>query len=140
MTVATVMDPRGYLEERYNKYNEELLFGEEDAGAVIDRFYAPGFSIVSGGIAMDRQRLIKHVRPLRKMAVPGTGRYEVLEAVQDGNRFACRYIIHAAMKQGDRVRHMKIEVVEFLEMADDGRIVRVDSLSRDIPDKDGAQE
>ncbi|MFF8960636.1 nuclear transport factor 2 family protein [Streptomyces sp. NPDC014894] len=132
MGIATVTDPRSFLEERYNRYNEELLFSDEEAGAIIDRYYTPDFVINSGGIAMGRERLIKHVRPLRKQAVPG-GRYEVLEAVQDGNRFASRYIIHAALKH----QTMRIEVIEFLEMADDGRISQANSATRNLPDSDG---
>ncbi|MEV5981298.1 nuclear transport factor 2 family protein [Streptomyces sp. NPDC052114] len=126
MNTTITEDPRGFLERLYNNFQNEI-FGEEDAGEVIDRYYAPGFLQVSDGIEIDRDRLIKHIRPVKKSVLSGS--YEVLEAVVDGNRLAARFVIRAVTKQGKETEN---EVHMFCEMTDDGRFVRIDQITRSI--------
>lgn len=126
MDASVTADPRAFLENLYNNFQNEI-FSEEDAGEVIDRYYAPGFLQVSDGIEIDRDRLIKHIRPVKKSVVSGS--YEVLEAVMDGNRLAARFVIRAVTKQGKETEN---DVHVFCEMTDDGRFVRIDQITRSI--------
>ncbi|MFF1278943.1 nuclear transport factor 2 family protein [Streptomyces marokkonensis] len=119
-------DPRNFLEKLYNNFQDEI-FSEEDSGAVIDRYYAPDFTLVSDGISIDRERLIKHIRPVKKSVLSGT--YEVLEAVTQGNRLAARLVIRAVMKQGAETEN---EVHMFCEMTDDGRFANINQITRSI--------
>ncbi|MGW2223953.1 nuclear transport factor 2 family protein [Streptomyces formicae] len=126
MDATITADPRAFLEKLYNDFQNEI-FSEEDAGEVIDRYYAPGFLQVSDGIEIDRDRLIKHIRPVKKSVASGS--YEVLEALVDGNRLAARFVIRAVTKQGKETEN---DVHMFCEMTDDGRFLRIDQITRSI--------
>ncbi|QEU90411.1 hypothetical protein [Streptomyces kanamyceticus] len=126
MDATITADPRAFLEKLYNNFQHEL-FSEEDAGEVIDRYYAPGFLQVSDGIKIDRDRLIKHIRPVKKSVVSGS--YEVLQAVMDGNRLAARFVIRAVTKRGEETEN---DVHMFCEMTDDGRFVHIDQITRSV--------
>ncbi|ATL31969.1 nuclear transport factor 2 family protein [Streptomyces formicae] len=126
MDATITADPRAFLEKLYNDFQNEI-FSEEDAGEVIDRYYAPGFLQVSDGIVIDRDRLIKHIRPVKKSVAGGS--YEVLEALVDGNRLAARFVIRAVTKQGKETEN---DVHMFCEMTDDGRFLRIDQITRSI--------
>ncbi|WP_055419028.1 nuclear transport factor 2 family protein [Streptomyces pactum] len=126
MKSTAMDDPRSFLEKLYNNFQNEI-FNEEDSGEVIDRYYAPGFTLVSDGISIDRERLIKHIRPVKKSVLSGT--YEVLEAVAQGNRLAARFVIRAVTKQGGETEN---EVHMFCEMTDDGRFTHIDQITRSI--------
>ncbi|AQS66349.1 nuclear transport factor 2 family protein [Streptomyces pactum] len=129
MDMKAVADPRSFIEDLHNRYHNDVVHGDEDPATVIDRYYAPDIELVSDGVSMGRERLIKHCKPVRK-SVAG-GHYEVLEAVRDGNRIAARLIIHGVTQTGATA---KIEVFEFCEMTDDGKFANVTSLTRTLKD------
>jgi hypothetical protein len=121
------------LEQRFIAYltllPEELAFGDEDPGVVLDRYFVPDFEYHNDGILLDRQKLIDHVRPTRKNVV--SCRVEVHETVLVGDRVAARYTLHAVMRKG---KALVTEVYMFGQLAPDGRMQRINSINRVVPE------
>ena len=106
---------------------EKLAFGDEDTATVIDLSYTPDFEQYNDGIQLDRESLIRHARPARKNVV-GI-RTDVHDVLVSGDRFAARYTIRAEMRKGAILVN---EVYMFGHYAADGRIRRIDSITRTI--------
>ncbi|MFG3259898.1 nuclear transport factor 2 family protein [Streptomyces sp. NPDC048172] len=122
--------PDRFLEEFYTAFQEEALTCEGDLGAVVDRYFSPGFLQVSDGIAIDREKLIAHLRPMRKMVE--SGHYEVREALADGDRLAARMVIRAVTRKGKRI---DTEVHLFGALDAQGRFTRLDQITRTLRDE-----
>ncbi|MET9269837.1 nuclear transport factor 2 family protein [Kribbella sp. NPDC003557] len=104
----------------------EVLAGA-DAAAIVDRYYTPDIVQIADGVTLDRQRLINHLRPVRKNLVSFS--YEVHEAIRTGDRVAARFTIHAELRRG---RTIATEVYLFGELAPDGRMRRTTQATRDV--------
>ena len=116
--------PERFVADFFNTFTEQAL-GDDDPDAVVDRFYTPDVVQVTDGVPLDRARLVAHVRPVRKNLV--AYRYEVHEALADGDRVAARLTIHAELRHE---RAVSTEVYLFGEVTPDGRIRRVHQLTR----------
>ncbi|MGI5285389.1 nuclear transport factor 2 family protein [Nonomuraea polychroma] len=119
------------LAERFHAFltemPHELGLGEEDAAAVIDRNYVPEIEYWNDGICLDRQRLIDHVKPARKNAA-GL-RIEVHDSLVGEDVAAARYTLHAVLRKGNTIT---TEICLFARYAPDGRVRRVDSITRTL--------
>ncbi|MDP4503801.1 nuclear transport factor 2 family protein [Nonomuraea turcica] len=119
------------LAERFHAFltemPHELGLGNEDAAAIIDRYYVPEIEYWNDGILLDRQRLIDHVKPARKNAA--SLRIEVHESLVGEDVAAARYTMDAVMRQGKTIT---MEIYLFARYAPDGRIRRVDSITRTV--------
>lgn len=83
------------------------------------RFYTPDIVMINDGIRLDWDKLLAHIRPVRKnLAEHDDSRFAVHEAIADGNRIAARLTIHAATRK----KHIATEVVAFYTFAPDGRM------------------
>ncbi len=109
------------------QYPQEVTFGEEDAETVFDRYHTPDFVMRNDGICLDRQKLLAHVRPARKRA-KGV-RVEVHEAVSMADRVAARYTLTADMANRNTIA---TEIYMFGQLSADGRLRRVDQITRDV--------
>ncbi|MFI7707307.1 nuclear transport factor 2 family protein [Nonomuraea sp. NPDC049480] len=120
------------LTERFHAFltemPHELGLGEEDAAAVVDRYYVPEIEYWNDGILLDRRRLIDHAKPARKNGV--SVRIEVHESLVGDAVAAARYTLHAVMRKG---KSITMEIHLFARYAPDGRIRRVDSITRTVP-------
>ncbi|GIH93349.1 nuclear transport factor 2 family protein [Planobispora siamensis] len=110
---------------------QELAFGQEEPGVILDRYYTPEIVHVNDGIALDRDRLVAHVRPARRNG--RLLRVEVHETLVSGDRAAARYTLHAVMRKGKAVT---TEIYMFARFAPDGRVHRIDSVTRPLPAPD----
>ena len=117
------MDVRDYL----TRYPHDVAFGDEDPAAVFDRYHVPEFVLHNDGIVLDRDRLLAHVRPARKRAA--SVHTEVHDALSIGDRVAARYTLTAVMHRGQTIT---TEIFLFGELAEDGRLRRLDQLTRMI--------
>ncbi|WP_225102597.1 nuclear transport factor 2 family protein [Streptomyces sp. CoH27] len=118
----------GYL----RSYIREMGLGNEDPGVVIDRYHTPDIEWHSDGIWLDRDKLIAHARPARKSAIALD--VEVHDTLVAGDRVAARYTLRSTMRKGRRLSN---EIYLFGELAPDGRLRRVHSTTRDMPDQAG---
>ncbi|WP_034591705.1 nuclear transport factor 2 family protein [Hamadaea tsunoensis] len=111
-----------------NRYPQEVTFGDEPAEAVFDRYHAPEFEMVNDGVALDRRRLLDHVRPARKR-VAGI-ETEVHDVLIDGDRVAARYRLIARMVKGSPV---VTDIYMFGRLAADGRMLHAYQATRILP-------
>ncbi|WP_189047695.1 nuclear transport factor 2 family protein [Micromonospora sonchi] len=108
-------------------YPRQVAFGEDAAEAVFDRYHTPEYVMCSDGIQLDREKLLAHVRPARKRVKDV--RVEVHEAVSTADRVAARYTLTADMANGTVIA---TEIYMFGQRSADGRLRRVDQMTRDI--------
>ncbi|RVX45874.1 hypothetical protein EDD27_8699 [Nonomuraea polychroma] len=119
------------LAERFHAFltemPQELGLGNEDAAAIIDRYYVPEIEYWNDGICLDRQRLIDHVKPARKNGK--SLRIDVHESLVGEDVAAARYTLQAGLRQGKTIT---MEIYLFARYAPDGRVRRVDSITRTV--------
>jgi len=116
-------DPVGYL----TRYPQELTFGGEDPALVFSRYHTDDFVLRNDGIPLDRERLLAHVKAGRRNATQID--VEVQDALVSDGRIAARYTLTAVLRRG---RVIATQIHMFGELAPDGRLHRVEQLSRDI--------
>ncbi|MDG4828768.1 nuclear transport factor 2 family protein [Solwaraspora sp. WMMD1047] len=110
------------------QYPQEVAFGEHDAGTVFDRYHTADFVMCNNGVQLDREKLLAHVRPARKRA-KGV-HVEVHETLSAADRVAARYTLTADMAAGNTIT---TEIYMFGRLSADGRLQRVDQITRDVP-------
>ncbi len=106
----------------------EVCFGDEARHpllATVDRYFAPDYRQRVDGETLTRAEFVDHIRHLRQRVAGG--RIEVIEALRQGDRIADRHLVFATKPDGSEVR---AEVYLFGELAADGRIRRVDEVTR----------
>ncbi len=116
-------------------YPQEISFGEDPPEKVFDRYHTPDFVLYNDGLPLDRGKLLDHVRPARKRAA--SIYVEVHDTVVEEDRVAARYTLGAVMRKGGNT--VVTEIFLFGQLAPDGRLRRVDQLSRTLPANDQAE-
>ncbi|MBF9131981.1 nuclear transport factor 2 family protein [Plantactinospora sp. S1510] len=109
-------------------YPVEVAFGADDAAEVFDRYHTPDFVLYNDGTPLDREKLLAHVRPARRRAT--SVHIELHETLVSGDRVAARYILTAVMVKGTVIA---TEIYMFGQLAEDGRLRRIDQLTRLVP-------
>jgi hypothetical protein len=112
------------LHRYLTEYPKEMARGEEDPETVLDRYFTPDYTFRNDGILQDRQRVLAHARGVRRKAPEAD--VEVHESLTDGHRVSARLTLRARMGG----RRIDTEIYMFGEMAEDGRLSRVDSITR----------
>jgi hypothetical protein len=110
-----------------SRYPQEVTFGGQDAGTVFDQYHTPDFVMCNNGIELDREKLLAHVRPARKRAKDVE--VEVHETMSTADRVAARYTLTAEMAAGNTIA---TEIYMFGQLSADGRLRRVDQITRDV--------
>src|SRR5688572_20540012 len=105
-----------------------MVVGDEEPALVVDRYHTPDIEWISDGNRLDRNRLVAHVGPARRNA--RSFRVDVHEVVTAGERVAARYTVRAVLRKG---RHVEIDNYLFGTLAVDGRLRRVDQITRTVP-------
>jgi hypothetical protein len=127
MATVSGMTPGRDLVAYLTSYPEEMAFGEDEPASILDRYCTPDFEQYNDGLRLDRDRLIAHVRPVRKNAT--SVRTDVQEALVSGDRVAARYTLEATMRKG---RVVVTEIYMFGQLAPDGRLRRIDQITRTV--------
>ncbi|GAA3347062.1 hypothetical protein GCM10020358_60430 [Amorphoplanes nipponensis] len=117
----------GYL----TRYPHELTFGHEDPAAVFGRYHTDDFVLCNDGVPLDRERLLAHAKAGRRNATRID--VQVHDALAAGGKVAARYTLTALMRRGQVIA---TEIHMFGELSPDGRLRRVEQLSRDVSDQD----
>ena len=118
----------GYL----TQYPHEITRGEEDPAAVFDRYHADDFVLRNDGVPLDRTRLLAHAQVARRNAMQVA--VQVHDALTSGEQVAARYTLTAVMRKG---RVFATEIHMFGQLTPDGRLRRVEQLSRDVSSSRG---
>ena len=128
MVTTNDRNPKEFIADFICSFNDDIAQGNDDPAVVVDRYYTPDIVQRFDGTTMDREKLIAHVRPLRKNKP--TSRVEVHEAISDGNRLAAHYTMYVHIRGKD----LTIESGVFAEFAPDGRMRREQIFFRDVPE------
>ncbi|GAA1583231.1 hypothetical protein GCM10009678_77410 [Actinomadura kijaniata] len=105
-------------------YPREMGLTDEDPEAILDRYLAPDFVFRNYGVPVDRRRMLGQARPARRNTLDVET--EIHEMLLDGPRFAARYTTRPTTRKGGT---LEIHVLMFGELAEDGRIRRVDQIT-----------
>lgn len=127
MDHAAHLPPEQFIADFFTGFTDAAL-SEGDPGQIVDRFHTPDVVEISDGIRIDRERLVAHLRPIRKNL--RDYRIEVHEALAEGGRVAARLTIHAHMRNE---RQITTEVYLFGEFTPDGRMRRSHGLTSTVP-------
>jgi hypothetical protein len=114
-------------------YVAEMAFGAEQPEVVVDRYHTPDIVWFSDGHPMDRNRLVAHAKPSRKNVTQC--RVDIADTIASGNHVAARYTVTATMRTGHTI---VTEIYMFGDLAPDGRLCRVDAITRDVSQSKGA--
>jgi hypothetical protein len=114
-----------FVHDFFTSLTEQILAGDDDPAAIIDRFYAPEFVQTSDGMVLDRDKLIAHMRPIRKNLV--ACRYQVHEAMLSDDRLAARFTIQAELRKAGATT---TEVFLFGRLDPDRRLRQVHQLTK----------
>ena len=121
------MITREQFETYLADYVEQMAFGNDEPEAVLDRYHTPDLEWWNDGRLLDRESLIAHARPARRNVV--ACRVDIRDALVAGDRVAARYTLHAETRTGA----VATEIHMFGRVAPDGRIHRIDQLTRTLP-------
>ncbi|GAA4367717.1 nuclear transport factor 2 family protein [Actinomadura sp. NPDC048032] len=119
-------------------YTRDMALSEEEPGAILDRYFVPDFEYCNEGLVIDRQRMIDHVRPVRKnvdraaMAADEHTGVEIHQALVRGDQISARWTLRTRMRKG---KTFTAEVYMFGRLAPDGRIQRIDQINRPLDDQ-----
>ncbi|MET8156500.1 nuclear transport factor 2 family protein [Sphaerisporangium sp. NPDC005289] len=122
-------NPKQFIADFFTYFMTDLVCGSEDVALIVDRYHTPDIVQIADGTRMDRTKLIAHARPAHKHQP--SARWEVHEAIADGDRIAARYTLHFQ----SRKREGRMEVHFFGQFADDGRMRQAHMLTRFVPVK-----
>lgn len=117
-------DPQAFIARFFTSFTDDLLRADEDASAVVDRYHVEDVVQIADGVRIDRERLVAHCRPIRKNRPES--RFDVHEAIADGDRIAARYTLHVRQ----RGKELEFEVFFFGRFAADGRMRTANLLTR----------
>ncbi|GGS15732.1 nuclear transport factor 2 family protein [Streptomyces parvus] len=127
--------PEQFIQGFFESLTARTVRGD-DPESVMGRHYTADVVQVSDGVRLDRDRLLAHLRPVRRNVT--SWRFDVREAVADGGRIAARLTVHARTRKGGETT---IDVHLFAEFTDDGRMHRSHQLTRVLsPTPAGATE
>ncbi|WP_031512223.1 nuclear transport factor 2 family protein [Streptomyces sp. NRRL F-5123] len=115
------------------RFSREMALSEEDPAAVVDRYHSPDVVQCNDGAEMTRDMLVAHAGPVRRNVLDV--RVDVQDSVVDPDGAAVRYTLRAEMRRGPVI---VTEVYAFVRFAPDGRVRRIDQITRDLPPPGGA--
>ncbi|MGD9483075.1 nuclear transport factor 2 family protein [Streptomyces sp. TRM70308] len=119
--------PEQFVADFFTAFTDAVVHGSEDASDVVSRYYTPDVVQVADGVTLDWDRLVAHLRPVRRNL--RAYRFEVHEAFADGGRIAARFTIHARLRKSGPV---STRVHMFAEFTPDGRMRRAEQLTRAV--------
>lgn len=124
MTTQAGPTPAGDLAGYLRSYVQEMAFGDEEPNVVMDRYHTPDIAWYTDGLHLDRDRLMAHARPTRRRVTSCD--LDIHDTLVSGDRVAARYTMTAVAGR----RTIVTEVHMFGQLAPDGRLRRIDQLTR----------
>lgn len=108
-------------------YTRDMALSDEEPTRIVDRTLTPDVVWVTDGSELTRDRLIAHAHPVRKNVTACDMRID--ELLVDGHRFAARCLLSTDHR---KLGHVEIELLLVAEVAEDGRVRRIDQLGRTL--------
>ena len=96
------------------------------------RYFTPDYWQRTDGELIDRDGFAAHIEALRQLVAHSE--VDVVEALRDGDRIACRHVVSVTRHDGTV---SQLEIYLFGELAADGRLRRVDEISRVVTGGEG---
>jgi hypothetical protein len=130
MALDLQADPAAFIETAL----AEVCFGREDSHpleSTIDHYFTPDYTQRTDGEIAGRTGFAEHIAALRALTAHGS--VTVCEVVMDGNRIADRHEVTVTRHDGSTSR---LEVYLFGEFASDGRLRRVNEITRAVDGTD----
>lgn len=134
MEALETRTPEQFVSDFFTSFTDAVVRAEEDPAALMSRYYTRDVVQVADGVRHDWDRLLAHLRPVRRNLTKY--RFEVHEALADGDRIAARFTIHAEMRKSGPV---STQVHMFAEFTPDGRLRRADQVTRTLKQPSGAE-
>ncbi|MFE0175209.1 nuclear transport factor 2 family protein [Streptomyces sp. NPDC059002] len=122
MTPLETTTPEQFIADFFTSFTDELTRHEVDADftPLMERYYTRDIVQIADGVRLDWDRLLAHLRPVRKrFDGGGEYRFEVQEALADGDRIAARFTLHVRDRK-DRTVDMEIQMIA--RFTPDGRM------------------
>lgn len=119
--------PEQFVEDFFTGFTEGVVAGTENPAELMARYYTPDVVQTADGVRLDWDRLLAHLRPVRRNLT--AFRFEVHEALADGDRIAARFTIHARMRKSGPVT---TRVHMFAEFTPEGLMRRSEQLTRGL--------
>ncbi|MFF9571938.1 nuclear transport factor 2 family protein [Streptomyces sp. NPDC014685] len=128
--------PARFIADFFTSFTEAVVHGSEDPADIMARFHTRDVVQITDGVRLDWDRLVAHLRPVRRNLTEF--RFEVHEALANGNRIAARFTIHARLRKSGPVT---TRVHLFAEFTPEGLLRRSEQLTRTLdpaePDQEG---
>ncbi|MDQ8704932.1 nuclear transport factor 2 family protein [Streptomyces sp. LHD-70] len=121
------MTPAEFVTTYFTSFTEAVLHSSDEPAEVMARYCTRDVVQVADGLRLDRDRLVAHLRPVRKNLIDF--RFEVHEALAAGNRIAARFTIHARMRKAGPVSTL---VHLFAEFTEEGLLRRAEQLTMSV--------
>ncbi|MFE5934294.1 nuclear transport factor 2 family protein [Streptomyces sp. NPDC056470] len=131
MNPPSTPPPEQFVADFFTTFTEAVVHGSDDPAGVMARFYTRDVIQVADGVRLDWDRLLAHLRPVRRNLTDF--RFEVHEALQGGDRIATRFTVHARMRKSGPVSTL---VHMFAEFTPDGLLRRAEQLTRTLDPAD----
>lgn len=119
--------PEQFVADFFTTFTEAVIHGSEDPADLMARFYTRDVIQIADGVRLDWDRLVAHLRPVRRNLTEF--RFEVHEALADGNRIAARFTIHGRMRKSGPVT---TRVHMFADFTNEGLMRRAEQFTRTI--------
>ncbi|MFI2214675.1 nuclear transport factor 2 family protein [Streptomyces sp. NPDC020141] len=127
MSVDLGTTPEAFVSNFFNSYGKEVVFGSENPGQDVDRYYTPDFTQIADGAEMTRQQLVDHIPAARQTFEKM--HYDVQEALLSGTTLATRFTFHGTLKSGGAI---EVEFYLFAEVTEDRRLSRIHQVTRTL--------
>lgn len=128
MGVFDRVDPDQFIIDFNRRFHDAVTTTDEDLASIVDRFHTADVVQVSDGNRMDRDKLIAHLRPIRRQKP--VSRVEVDDALAAGDCLAARYRMYVDRPKADgTIDSLLITIHTFNRYAADRRLRRADILT-----------
>jgi len=134
MKALETKTPKQFIADFFTSFTEAVVRGSEDTADLMARYYVRDVVQIADGVRLDWDRLAAHLRPVRKNLT--VFRFEVHEALADGNRIAARFTIHAQLRKAGPV---STQVHMFADFTDEGLMRSATQLSRVLDQTESRQ-
>ncbi|MFJ2771680.1 nuclear transport factor 2 family protein [Streptomyces sp. NPDC087300] len=138
MTPLRTTAPEQFIGDFFTTFTDELTRHgvDDDFTPLMERYYTRDVVQIADGVRLEWDRLLAHLRPVRKNLEGGSYRFDVQEALADGDRIAARLTLHVRDRR-ERLIDMEIQMIA--RFTADGRMRAAHQISRTLRSEKSAE-